>query len=91
MAHITFTRPHALGTAEVRGRIEQVAERLADRLGGRWRWQGEQAVCEARGAKACVAYDETTISIEVDLPLLMRPMRGALEAKLEEYFQRYFA
>lgn len=91
MAQITMKRSHALGAEQARGQIERLAERMAERLGGAWRWQGERAICEARGAKACVFYDATSVSIEVDLPLMMRPMRGLLEAKIEEYFQRYFS
>ncbi|MEZ4278318.1 MAG: polyhydroxyalkanoic acid system family protein [Myxococcota bacterium] len=90
MAQISMKRTHALGAEQARGQIEQLADRMAERLGGVWRWQGERAVCEARGARASVFYDATTVSIEVDLPFVMRPMRGLLEAKLEEYFQRYF-
>jgi putative polyhydroxyalkanoate system protein len=91
MAQIELKRSHALGAEKARGQIELLAERLAERLGGSWRWQGERVVCEARGAKACVAYDAETISIEVDLPFVMRPMRKVLEAKIEDYFERYFA
>lgn len=91
MAQIELKKSHALGAEKARGQIELLAQRLAERLGGSWRWQGERAVCEARGAKACVAYDAETISIEVDLPFVMRPMRKVLEAKIEDYFERYFA
>lgn len=91
MAQIRMKRIHALGAERARGQIEILAERMADRLGGAWRWHGERAICEARGARASVVYDATTVSIEVELPLMMRPMRGVLEAKLEEYFQRYFS
>ncbi len=90
MAQIEMRRSHGLGAERARGQIELLAERLAEKLGGSWRWQGERAVCEARGAKACVAYDAQTVSIEVDLPFVMRPMRKILEAKIEEYFERYF-
>ena len=90
MAQISKKKRHALGAEKARGQIELLAERMAERLGGAWRWHGERAVCEARGAKASVFYDATTVSIEVELPLMMRPMKGVLEAKLEEYFQRYF-
>ena len=91
MATISMKRSHALGAASARERIEALAQKLAERLGGEWRWQGEKAICEAKGAKACVAYDAQSISIDVDLPFVMRPMRKVLEAKIEEYFERYFA
>lgn len=91
MAQISMKKIHALGAEKARGQIELLAQKMAERLGGAWRWQGEQAVCEARGVKARVFYDAESISIEVDLPFAMRPMRKLLEAKLEDYFQRYFA
>lgn len=92
MAEIVMKRKHALGSSEqARERIGALAERLAERLGGAWRWQGERAICEARGARACVSCDAETVSIEVELPFMMRPMRRMLEAKIEDYFERYFA
>lgn len=91
MADISMKRSHDLEPDEVRSRIEGLAEQLANRLGGRWRWQGEEAVCEARGAKARVNYDASSISLDVSLPLILRPLRGKLESKVEEYFERYFA
>ncbi|MBJ18152.1 MAG: hypothetical protein CL933_01895 [Deltaproteobacteria bacterium] len=71
-------------------RIEGLADKVSSRLGGSWHWQGKEAVCEARGAEARVAYDDTSISIDVSLPLVLRPLRGKLESKIEEYYERYF-
>lgn len=90
MADISLKRDHDLDQDDIRARVEGVADRVSSRLGGSWEWQGETAVCEARGARARVAYDETTISIEVALPRILRPLRGRLESKVEEYFERYF-
>jgi len=91
MAQISMKRRHELGAERARGQIELLAGKVADRLGGAWRWHGEQVVCEARGARARVFYDAETVSIEVELPMMMRPMRKVLEAKIDDYFQRYFA
>ena len=91
MAEISMRRQHGCeDTDAIRSRIEGLAEKVADRIGGTWQWQGDEAVCEARGAKARVAYDADSISIDVSLPLMLRPLRGKLEAKIEEYFARYF-
>ena len=90
MADIEMCRDHGLEEDEARRRIEGLADRIADRLGGTWCWEGDEAVCEARGAKARVRYDSTSISLAVTLPRLMRPLRTRLEAKVEEYFERYF-
>jgi len=90
MADISMRRGHDLSSEQVQARIEKLAEKLVDRLGGSWCWQGDTAVCELRGAKARVGYDERSISLEVTLPLMMKPLRGRLENKVEEYFERYF-
>jgi len=91
MAQISMKRAHAFEDAQdVRSRIEGLAEKVADRLGGDWCWEGDEAVCRARGAEARVAYDDAQISIDVSLPLMLRPLRAKLETKIEEYFERYF-
>jgi len=91
MAEISMRRRHGYDdTDAIRSRIEGLAEKVADRLGGTWQWQGDEAVCEARGAEARVGFDEESISIDVSLPLMLRPLRGKLESKIEEYFARYF-
>lgn len=91
MAEISMRRRHGYDDPDaIRSRIEGLAEKVADRLGGTWQWQGDEAVCEARGAEARVGFDDESISIDVSLPLMLRPLRGKLESKIEEYYARYF-
>lgn len=91
MAEISMRRAHGFeDPTDVRSRIEGLADKVASRLGGSWQWDGDEAVCEARGAKARVGYDTEEISIDVSLPLMLRPLKGTLEGKIEEYYERYF-
>ena len=90
MAEISISRRHGLNEKEVRGRIEELADKISGRLGGTWSWQGDQAVCDAHGARARVGYDAESIQLEVSLPRMMKPFSGKLEAKIIEYFDRYF-
>ena len=91
MAEISMRRSHGFDDPiAVRSRIEGLADKVADRLGGEWHWEGDAAVCETRGAEARVAYDAETISIDVSLPLMLRPLKGKLESKIDEYYERYF-
>ena len=91
MPEISISRKHGLDEKDVRGRIEELADKISHRLGGTWRWEGDQAVCEAHGARARVGYDARSILLEVSLPVTMKPLRGRLEAKIIEYFDRFFA
>lgn len=91
MADISMKRRHGFDRPdEVRSRIEGLSEKVADRLGGTWCWEGDEAICRTRGAVARVSYDDKDISIDVSLPLMLRPLRGKLQEKIEEYFGRYF-
>ena len=91
MGEISMKRSHGFESPDdVRSRIEGLADKVADRLGGSWCWEGDEAVCRARGAVARVGYDEKDVAIDVSLPLMLRPLRGKLESKIEEYFGRYF-
>jgi putative polyhydroxyalkanoate system protein len=91
MAEISMRRAHPFGEQDVRKRIEELADKVCQRIGGKWAWQGDEVVCEARGATARVGFDATTIHIDVWLPRMMKPLRGRLEAKIEEYFERIIA
>jgi putative polyhydroxyalkanoate system protein len=88
MIEISMTRSHPFGKDDVRKRIEEFADKVGAKLGGSWRWDGDEVVCEARGARARVGYSESEVHIEIRLPAMMRPLRGRLEAKLDEYFER---
>jgi hypothetical protein len=85
MADIMLKRAHTLKVGEIRDRIGELADKVSHRLGGSWDWQGNDAICEARGARARVGYDDCSIFVEISLPKMMRPFRAKLEAKIEEY------
>ena len=91
MPEIKMTRRHALAPSELRDRIGELADKISGRLGGSWNWEGEVAVCESRGAKARVGYDDSSISVEISLPKAMKPFRRKLEAKIDEYLVGYLA
>ncbi len=85
MAEIMMKRAHTLDAEEIRRRIGGLADKISKRLGGSWDWQGDEAICEAHGAKARVGYDAHAIFVEISLPKSMRPFRKKLEAKIDEY------
>jgi len=89
MSEISMTRAHALERDEIRARIERLASKINDRIGGSWEWQGDAVVSEARGAKARVGYDEVSIFVEISLPRTLRPFRRKLESKIDEYLVEF--
>ena len=85
MAEINLRRTHELEVADVRGRIGGLADKICGRLGGSWAWHDDEAICEARGARARISYDDCSISVEISLPKTMLPFRRKLTQRIDEY------
>lgn len=89
MATIDIERPHGMTKDAARARAEQLAKRLEARRGVRWCWEGTTMRLDApggpaKGIKGKVRVDETTVRIELDLPILLRAMKGMVESMLNE-------
>jgi putative polyhydroxyalkanoate system protein len=87
MATIEIQRNHGLGLETVKQKAEHLANGMKEKLGLEWKWHGDEIRFDApsgmaKGAKGRVAVTATTLRVEIDLPLLLRPAKGAVEAKV---------
>jgi putative polyhydroxyalkanoate system protein len=87
MATIDIRRSHALTMDLVRQRAEELAKDMEAKLGIRWRWEGDSIKFDApsgmaKGASGAVICDSANVRVEVDLPFLLRPMKGTVEGKI---------
>jgi putative polyhydroxyalkanoate system protein len=87
MATIDIRRSHSLSMDVVRTRAEELAKDMATKLGIRWRWDGDRIEFDApsgmaKGASGAVIVDGANVRVEVDLPFLLRPMKGTVESKI---------
>jgi len=89
MPTIDIKRSHNLGKAAGRAAAEQVANRLKDKVEATWKWVGDDIVFERTGAKGRIAVTDTTVHIEIDLSLVLRPLKGMLESKANKYLDEY--
>ncbi|MSP26161.1 MAG: hypothetical protein EXR75_13590 [Myxococcales bacterium] len=89
MATIEISRSHALGIEDAKKRAEQLAKDLEGKLGITWSWEGEQIRFRAdsgaaKGANGVVKVSASTVRVEIDLPFLLRAMKGMISGKVEE-------
>jgi putative polyhydroxyalkanoate system protein len=89
MATIDISRSHTLEKAEARTRAEALAKGMEDKLGIRWHWEGDKIRFDApsgaaKGATGTVHVDPTAVRVEVDLPFMLRPVKGMVESKISE-------
>ena len=89
MATIDIRRAHTLDKDEAKRRAEALAKGMEDKLGIRWQWDGDRIRFDApggaaKGATGTVSVEPTNIRVEVDLPFLLRAIKGTIEGKINQ-------
>lgn len=89
MATIDIKRTHNLGVESAKLKAEELANGMKDKLGIAWKWVGDNIRFDApsgvaKGASGVVTVEATQIRVEIDLPLMLRPMKGMVESKVKE-------
>jgi putative polyhydroxyalkanoate system protein len=89
MATIDITRKHALSKDEAKKRAEEFAKSMEARFALQWRWVGDAIRFDApsgaaKGTKGEVAVTEKDVRVQIDLPFLLRAIRGTIESKVNE-------
>jgi putative polyhydroxyalkanoate system protein len=89
MATIDISRSHTLDKDEAKKRAEELAKGMQEKLGIRWHWEGDKIRFDApsgaaKGATGQVSVDPSKVRVEVDLPFLLRAVKGMVEGKIKE-------
>jgi putative polyhydroxyalkanoate system protein len=89
MATIDITREHALSKDEAKKRAEELAKSLETKLELKWRWEGDSIRFDApsgvaKGTKGEVAVGDKNVRVTIDLPFLLKVMKGTVESKVNE-------
>lgn len=90
MADIRLERKHTIGKPAALAAALKVAERMKEKADIQYTVAGDVISFERSGAKGTIVVADETVTVEAKLGLLLRPMRGKIEQKIEEYFARYF-
>lgn len=89
MATIDITRGHSLSKDEAKKRAEDLARSLEQKLDLKWRWEGDAIRFDApsgvaKGTKGEVSVSDTNVRVTIDLPFLLKVMKGTVESKVNE-------
>ncbi|MFO0756400.1 MAG: polyhydroxyalkanoic acid system family protein [Byssovorax sp.] len=89
MATIDIKRSHTLDKEEAKKRAEALAKGMEEKLGIRWRWEGDNISFDApsgaaKGATGKVTVGTSEVRVEVDLPFLLRAVKGMVEGKIND-------
>lgn len=89
MATIDIRRAHKLTHEDARGKAEELARAMQAKLGIVWGWEGEHVVKfdapsgAAKGSKGQVTLGADSVRVEIDLPFMLRALKGLVEGKVK--------
>lgn len=89
MSTIDVTRPHTLPKDEAKKRAEELAKSMQEKFNLDWTWDGDSIRFDAprgaaKGTKGQVVVTDTEVRVQIDLPFLLRVMKGTIESKVNE-------
>jgi putative polyhydroxyalkanoate system protein len=90
MAAIDITRNHTLGKAAVKEKVNQVIERIKGETGLQGAWNGDVFKI-TKPADGSFTITDTTVHVVVDLPFMLRPLKGKVEERINNELNRALA
>jgi putative polyhydroxyalkanoate system protein len=84
MAVIHIRRDHALGLEAARSRVEQIARAIQEQLAMEHEWHGNELHLKRSGASATIDVAADTVDLTIRLGLLLSPLKGRLEAAIQD-------
>ncbi len=89
MATIDIRRSHTLSLEDARKKAEDIAKAMETKLGIAWKWDGDTIHFDAKsgaakGTTGVLTVTQKDVRVEIDLPFLLRVMKGTIEDKVKE-------
>ena len=91
MARIVVRRQHDLGLAKAKRLAQSTAKRLKDDYGGSFGWKGNVLQFERRGASGSIAVTKDDFEVQVELGLLLRPLRSRIEREIVAFCDQHLS
>jgi putative polyhydroxyalkanoate system protein len=94
MATIDITHAHTLPLDQAKLKAEEVAKGMEQKLGIQWKWSGDTIQFDApsgaaKGTKGELKVTEKDVRVAIDLPFMLRVMKGTIEDKVREKLAQF--
>ncbi|HRN61091.1 MAG TPA: polyhydroxyalkanoic acid system family protein [Luteimonas sp.] len=90
MAGIDIQHPHSLPKDKARKAVEQVAEKLSERFGIRYGWDGDILNFNTSGVDGRIALLPEQLHVTASLGFLLSAMKGPIEAEIRRVLSEKF-
>ena len=88
MASISIVKPHTLGRQAARDLADRLAKNLQKRFDLAYGWEGDAVMFSRPGVSGRMQVDESRITLDVKLGLLLAPLKPMIEREINAYFER---
>lgn len=89
MSHIQIRRHHNMDEVHLRTMTEELGQKLKAKFGGEYHLEENIVHYTYHSADAKVSFNETTVSVDVKLGLLMMAYKGMIESEVNNYLDEH--
>lgn len=90
MTNIDIRRSHQLPLKDAKSRVEQIAERIAERFDMDYGWRGNTLEFSRSGVDGRIAVSTTELQVSVRLSFLLFALRSAIEREIDSTIEQHF-
>ena len=92
MSTIPLKRGHSMAADQLKAEIQALADKLVEKFGGSYRWQGDEIHYDySGGLNACVACGPSEVKVDVKLGMMMGMFKGKIKSEVEEYLDSHIS
>lgn len=91
MTNICIKRQHQIGKLKAREKMEVVADTLKRKLDAECTWEGDTMNFTRSGASGCIDIGEDFLEFNIELSMLLTPLKGTIESVIHEELDKSLA
>lgn len=91
MPSIDIRKPHQLSMQEAHAVVDQVSARMQEKLGVTGQWQGDTMHFSRPGVSGTIAVQTDVIVVNVQLGLMLSPLKGMVEQEIQRRLDQHFS
>lgn len=94
MADISIQKEHGMEFADAKAKVFEVVSSLQEKMDviSSVDWNGDKTAAKVKGTgfNGEFAVDEKAVSVDINLKLFVKPLKGKIAAKVERQLERHF-
>jgi putative polyhydroxyalkanoate system protein len=91
MPKIDIRRPHQLSIPQARAVVDKVAARMHEKFGMEGHWQGDTLRFSRPGVTGTITVVSDAIQVNVELGMMLAPLKGVVEQEIRRKLDEHFA